>query len=78
MLKVFTEYGIYVEKITNIVTDGGSAFCKEFKVYGKESDPLIANARTIENNDNDDDLRMNIYPKPLSGCNNGENVLKGK
>lgn len=40
ILKVFQEYGIEVKKITNIVTDGGSAFGKAFKVYGVGSDPL--------------------------------------
>lgn len=39
--KVFKEFDIKVSKITNLVTDGGSAFCKAFKVFGKGSDPLI-------------------------------------
>lgn len=38
---VLSEYGIIVDKITHIVTDGGSAFCKAFKVYGKGSDNLV-------------------------------------
>lgn len=41
IIKVFNEYGIHVEKVTNIVTDGGSAFCKAFKVYGKGADQLV-------------------------------------
>lgn len=34
---VFKEYGISVSKITHVVTDGGSAFCKSFRVYGRRS-----------------------------------------
>lgn len=55
ILKVFNEYGIAVEKITNIVTDGGSAFCKAFKVYGKGSDPLIESVANSNDNVNVDD-----------------------
>lgn len=61
IIKVFAEHGIHVEKITNIVTDGGSAFCKAFKVYGKGSDPLIEIVETIETNDKNDDNDEN-YP----------------
>lgn len=38
---VLIEYGILVEKVTHIVTDGGSAFCKAFKVFGKSVDHLV-------------------------------------
>lgn len=41
MIKVLAEFEISVEKVTNIVTDGGSSFCKAFKVYGKGSDSLV-------------------------------------
>lgn len=43
IVKVFKEYGICVDKVTHIVTDGGSAFCKAFKVYGKSVDHLVDN-----------------------------------
>lgn len=33
IVAVLKEYGIVVDKITHIVTDGGSAFCKAFKVF---------------------------------------------
>lgn len=32
---IFVDYGIRSEQLTNIVTDGGSNFCKMFKVFGK-------------------------------------------
>lgn len=32
IVKVLEEYGIIVDKVTHIVSDGGSAFCKAFKV----------------------------------------------
>lgn len=47
--KVFEEFGIDVRKITHIVTDGGSAFGKAFKVYGRGSDPLVEKCRNIQN-----------------------------
>lgn len=59
ILKVFADYGIEVEKITNIVTDGGSAFCKAFKVYGKGSDPLIENVATPQNINDDGNDNQN-------------------
>lgn len=39
--KIFDDFEIPVSKVTNIVTDGGSAFCKAFKVFGKQADALI-------------------------------------
>lgn len=33
IVAVLREYEIVVDKITHIVTDGGSAFCKAFKVF---------------------------------------------
>lgn len=41
IVKVLADYDIKVEKVTHIVTDGGSAFCKAFKVYGRGSDHLV-------------------------------------
>lgn len=35
---IFADYGIQFEQITNIVTDGGSAFCKMFRVFGSTPD----------------------------------------
>lgn len=37
---VFKEYGITIEKITHVVTDGGSAFCKAFRIYGTRNDEI--------------------------------------
>lgn len=46
--KVLTEFEIIVGKITHIVTDGGSAFGKAFKVFGKGSDPLVEKTTTTK------------------------------
>lgn len=35
---IMEDYGIKKSQVTNIVTDGGSAFCKMFKVYGTPID----------------------------------------
>lgn len=41
MHSVFLDFDIEIDKITNVVNDGGSAFCKLFKVYGKDADAEI-------------------------------------
>lgn len=38
---VFEDYGILKSQITNIVTDGGSSFCKMFKKYGDSIDVVV-------------------------------------
>lgn len=53
IIKVFHEFGIDVEKVTHIVTDGGSAFGKAFKVYGRGSDPLVG--KPVSENDFDEE-----------------------
>lgn len=55
IFKVFEDYDISVDKVTNIVTDGGSAFCKAFKIYGKGSDPLLEKREPIVFIEEDDD-----------------------
>lgn len=72
--KVFDEYGIPIGKITNIVTDGGSAFCKAFKVYGKNNDQLVecydSSNDIIENENELVDAAM-----PFIQSENGEDFL---
>lgn len=41
MNEIFDDYGIKTHQITNIVTDGGSNFCKMFKIYGKSIDAVV-------------------------------------
>lgn len=36
--EIFIDYDIKIGQLCNIVTDGGSAFCKMFKIYGKALD----------------------------------------
>lgn len=47
MKKVFEDFGLKSEHISNVVTDGCSAFAKAIKVYGK-LEPLISTSQTIE------------------------------
>lgn len=47
---IFHDFGITHSQITNIVTDGGSAFCKMFKKYGDQIDAIV-----IDTNADDDD-----------------------
>lgn len=44
-------YIFITKKVTNIVTDGGSAFCKAFKLFGKSVDTLVEPVQ-ISNEDN--------------------------
>lgn len=49
------EYHIDPDKVTHIITAGGSAFCKAFKIYGKRVDTLVeAPTDIIDDNNNDD------------------------
>lgn len=47
MNKVFEEFGLTKEQISNIVTDGCSAFTKAFKLFGTE-EPFTSRCQTIE------------------------------
>lgn len=40
---VLKEFELPVHKITHIVTDGGSAFCKAFKRFGRQHDAHVEN-----------------------------------
>lgn len=42
--KILRDYKIHPIKVTHIVTDGGSAFCKAFKLYGVSHDTLVENS----------------------------------
>lgn len=67
---IFKEYGLSTEKITNVVTDGGSAFCKSFKVYGVRRDD---DEKPDEGSDkeNDDEMDQQIQFMPFMQ-NNGD------
>lgn len=53
MDEIFQEYEIDRSKITNIVTDGGSAFCKMFKKYGEQIDAVVVDTNGDEITDED-------------------------
>lgn len=40
--QIFNEYGIKTSQISNIVTDGGSSFCKMFKMFGSKIDVVVS------------------------------------
>lgn len=69
MHKVLQEYGITVSKITHIVTDGGSSFCKAFKVYGRGSDHLA------ENSEFNDDVEGVVENAPFMQFDDGEHFF---
>lgn len=52
--KILRDFGIANEKITNIVTDGCSAFCKAFKRFGTQHDPFVEDV-VEDNGENEED-----------------------
>lgn len=48
--EVLKEYNLPISKVRHIVTDGGSAFCKMFKVYAHEQNEMIEviNEETVD------------------------------
>lgn len=46
--EIFKDFGIEKSQITNIITDGGSAFCKMFKKYGDSIDVICLNTNGEE------------------------------
>lgn len=63
---IFDDYGIKRSQITHIVTDGGSNFCKMFKMYGKSIDAVVTTY-----DEEDEDVENNIERE--EGIN-GENM----
>lgn len=56
---IFKEFQIPVNKITHVVTDGGSAFCKAFRIYGKRGEETEEeNVDTID--DEEDELNLEL------------------
>lgn len=50
---IFADYGFKITKITNIVTDGCSSFCKMFKVFGVPLDSTsVANSSHVDDVEN--------------------------
>lgn len=69
MCRIMEDFRIPVKKVTNIVTDGGSAFCKAFKEFGCEVGALIEENENIDeedevhlsNNDNLSRIRFEVF-----------------
>lgn len=55
MDKIFEDYGIKKNQIRNIVTDGGSNFCKMFKIYGQSIDATVTTYDAEPEAEADDD-----------------------
>lgn len=58
---ILAEYDLAIDKVSHIVTDGGSNFCKAFKVYGRNNDfsctlYAIEEDQDEENIEDNDDL----------------------
>lgn len=49
--EIFKDFEIDINKITHIVTDGGSAFCKMFKEFGNVTDAIVQDTPEDEYDD---------------------------
>lgn len=76
IVAVLEEYGIVVDKITHMVTDGGSSFCKAFKVFGKGRDHLINNTYDVtEENEEEEVVEGNLFMQNNDGEPFYSNIL---
>lgn len=55
---IMEDYGIERSQVTNIVTDGGSAFCKMFKIYGTSIDEQSFEVNVNDIHDSEDDNQI--------------------
>lgn len=70
MIKIIKDYGISNDQLTHNVTDGGSAYCKAFKVFGGKQDRLIDT--TEENVDFEAENDTNLQNMPYMIEEDGE------
>lgn len=67
--QILREFKISPEKVTHIVTDGGSAFCKAFKLYGTSVDILVEQISDEQEVDDDMD---EVNEMPFMQSEDGE------
>lgn len=60
MDEILRDFGIKKSQVTNIVTDGGSNFCKMFKIYGQQIDAVVTTYSEEENIDEVGDDAENL------------------
>ena len=53
---IHTEFGLNIQKITHTVTDGGSNYCKAFRVYGTTSETPIQLENDSGQEDSDEEF----------------------
>lgn len=61
MHDIFNDYQIEISQITNIVTDGGSNFCKMFKMFGDSIDVVTMNTDGEEIELDEDENNEIVY-----------------
>lgn len=72
MVEVMDEFEITVSKVTHIITDGGSAFCKAFKRFGRSHDSYVDDIPTESTNENDSN---NSFVMPYIQNEDGESYV---
>lgn len=68
--RIIDEFQIPLQKVTHIVTDGGSAFCKAFKEFGSAEGALIDESESTD----EEDENTNVVC-PFMRCEDGEVFL---
>lgn len=62
IIEVNREFNLIRSKITHIVTDGGSNFCKAFRRFGENQEPVTENETEIEDSD-DVEIEESLGPE---------------
>lgn len=70
MLQILNNFDIPISKVTHIVTDGGSSFCKSFKIYGKKVDAVIDVSRNTDDNEDNNEIPFIQYDDGEGFCAN--------
>lgn len=68
MYDIHNEFGLNIDKLTHTVTDGGSNYCKAFKIFGQETETLFQ----TENDSDDDDVQ--VHAESTEEEDNNEDV----
>lgn len=78
ILAIHREFNLKRSKITHIVTDGGSNFCKAFRKFGEAKNPEKIDDESIDpvnTSDDDDEIDIDIILGPVSNESNESNEL---
>lgn len=78
LYEIFNEFKLSIDQISHVVTDGGSNFCKAFKVFGNKTDfsrSLAAiECMNIEDISDDEEDIVIVDNEPILAVNNDDQI----